>query len=511
MILLKFSYFRLQNQKSTVMSFIKDKIIYEGLTFDDVLLVPAYSEVMPRDVDISSMFTRNIRLRTPVVSAAMDTVTEEELAIAIAREGGIGVIHKNMSVEKQASQVKKVKRAENVMIDDPITINLKATVGEALNLMSEYRIGGIPVIDDKGILKGIVTTRDLRFETSRSRKITEVMTTKLITTDHQTNLEAASRILQKHKIEKLPMVDETGKLTGLITYKDITKTKDRPNSCKDEKGRLRVAAAVGISSDTMQRVEALIAANVDAIAVDTAHGHTSAVIRILRDIKRNFPSTDVIAGNIATAEAARRLTDEGADALKVGIGPGSICTTRVIAGVGIPQLSAIYNVAKAVEGTGIPVIADGGIRYSGDIIKALAAGADSVMAGSLFAGVEESPGETIIYNGRKFKTYRGMGSVEAMQHGSKDRYFQDVEDDIKKLVPEGITARVPFKGNLSEVIYQMNGGLRSGMGYLGAKDISVLKKESRFVRITNSGIVESHPHDVSITRESPNYSRKSFE
>ncbi|MDX9812664.1 MAG: IMP dehydrogenase [Bacteroidales bacterium] len=493
------------------MSFIKDKVIYEGLTFDDVLLIPAYSEVMPREVDISSMFTRNIRLRTPVISAAMDTVTEDELAIAIAREGGIGVIHKNMSVERQASQVRKVKRAENVMIDDPITINLEGTVGEALGLMNEYRIGGIPVIDDKGILKGIVTTRDLRFENSRSKKITEVMTTNLITTNHKTNLEAASRILQKHKIEKLPMVDETGKLTGLITYKDITKIRDRPNSCKDEKGRLMVAAAVGISSDTMQRVEALINASVDAIAVDTAHGHTGAVIRILRDIKRNFPAIDVIAGNIATAEAAKRLAGEGADALKVGIGPGSICTTRVIAGVGIPQLSAIYNVSKAVEGSGIPVIADGGIRYSGDIIKALAAGADSIMAGSLFAGVEESPGETIIYNGRKFKSYRGMGSVEAMNHGSKDRYFQDMEDDIKKLVPEGITARVPFKGSMAEVIYQMTGGLRSGMGYLGAKNISVLKKESRFVRITNSGIIESHPHDVSITRESPNYSRKSFE
>jgi len=493
------------------MSFIKDKVIYEGLTFDDVLLIPAYSEVMPREVDISSMFTRNIRLRTPVISAAMDTVTEDELAIAIAREGGIGVIHKNMSVERQASQVRKVKRAENVMIDDPITINLEGTVGEALGLMNEYRIGGIPVIDDNGILKGIVTTRDLRFENSRSKKITEVMTTNLITTNHKTNLEAASRILQKHKIEKLPMVDETGKLTGLITYKDITKIRDRPNSCKDEKGRLMVAAAVGISSDTMQRVEALINASVDAIAVDTAHGHTGAVIRILRDIKRNFPAIDVIAGNIATAEAAKRLAGEGADALKVGIGPGSICTTRVIAGVGIPQLSAIYNVSKAVEGSGIPVIADGGIRYSGDIIKALAAGADSIMAGSLFAGVEESPGETIIYNGRKFKSYRGMGSVEAMNHGSKDRYFQDMEDDIKKLVPEGITARVPFKGSMAEVIYQMTGGLRSGMGYLGAKNISVLKKESRFVRITNSGIIESHPHDVSITRESPNYSRKSFE
>jgi IMP dehydrogenase len=416
-----------------------------------------------------------------------------------------------MSVEKQASQVKRVKRAENVMIFDPITIGLEASVGEAMNLMSEYRIGGIPVIDSNGILKGIVTNRDLRFENNRAKKITEVMTTNLITTNHQTTLQAAARILQKHKIEKLPMIDESGKLIGLITYKDITKTNDRPNSCKDDKGRLRVAAAVGIASDTLQRVEALINAGVDAIVIDTAHAHTKSVIRILREIKKVYPSVEIVAGNIGTAEAAKMLANEGADAVKVGIGPGSICTTRVIAGVGIPQLSAIYNVAKAIDGSGIPVIADGGIRYSGDIIKALASGADSIMAGSLFAGVEESPGDTIIYNGRKFKAYRGMGSIEAMQQGSKDRYFQDMEDDIRKLVPEGIEARVPFKGNLSEVIYQMMGGLRSGMGYLGARNIAFLKKESKFVRITHSGIIESHPHDVTITRESPNYSRKSFE
>jgi IMP dehydrogenase len=493
------------------MSIFEDKIIYEGLTFDDVLLIPSYSEVLPREVDLSSMFTRNIRINTPIVSAAMDTVTEDDLAIAIAREGGMGVIHKNMTIEKQAAQVKRVKRAENVMIFDPITISLEATVAEAMNLMSEYKIGGIPVVDKNGILKGIVTNRDLRFENNRARPITEVMTTNLITTNHHTNLEAAARILQKHKIEKLPMIDEEGKLTGLITYKDITKTKDRPSSCKDDKGRLRVAGAVGIAADTLLRVEALINASVDAISIDTAHAHTKSVINILKEIKKNFPSIDVIAGNIGTAEAAKRLADEGADAVKVGIGPGSICTTRVVAGVGIPQLSAIYNVAKAIEGSGIPVIADGGIRYSGDIIKAIAAGADSIMAGSLFAGVEESPGETIIYNGRKFKAYRGMGSIEAMQQGSKDRYFQDMEDDLNKLVPEGIAARVPYKGTLAEVIYQMTGGLRSGMGYIGAKDIATLKRDGKFVRVTNSGIIESHPHDVTITRESPNYSRKSFE
>jgi IMP dehydrogenase len=493
------------------MSFIKDKVLFEGLTFDDVLLIPSFSEVLPREVDISSMFSRNIRINTPVVSAAMDTVTEADLAIAIAQEGGIGVIHKNMTIEKQASQVKKVKRAENVMIYDPVTINLEATVAEALNLMNEYRIGGILVVDNHGILKGIVTNRDLRFESNYSRKITQVMTTNLITSDHQTNLETAARILQKHKIEKLPIVDEKGKLIGLITYKDITKTKDRPNSCKDDKGRLRVAGAVGIAADTLERVEALVNANADAIVVDTAHGHTKSVAGILSDIKKSYPRIDVVAGNIGTADAAKKLADAGADGLKVGIGPGSICTTRVVAGVGIPQLSAIYNVSKALEGSGIPVIADGGIRYSGDIIKAIAAGADSIMAGSLFAGVEESPGDTIIYNGRKFKAYRGMGSIEAMQQGSKDRYYQDVEDDIKKLVPEGIEARVPFKGNLSEVIYQMMGGLRAGMGYLGAPNIAVLKKDAKFVRITHSGIIESHPHDVTITREAPNYSRKSFE
>jgi IMP dehydrogenase len=493
------------------MSFLKDKVLYEGLTFDDVLLIPAYSEILPREVDISSMFSRNIRINTPIVSAAMDTVTEADLAIAIAQEGGIGVIHKNMTIEKQASQIKRVKRAENVMIYDPITINLEATVAEALKLMNEYRIGGILVVDNNGILKGIVTNRDLRFESNYSRKITQVMTTNLITTTHQTNLDAASRILQKHKIEKLPIVDESGKLVGLITYKDITKAKDRPNSCKDDKGRLRVAGAVGIAANTMERVEALINANADAIVIDTAHGHTKSVIGILRDIKKSYPHIDVVAGNIGTSTAAKKLAEAGADGLKVGIGPGSICTTRVIAGVGIPQISAVYDVSKAVEGSGIPVIADGGIRYSGDIIKALAAGADSIMAGSLFAGVEESPGDTIIYNGRKFKAYRGMGSIEAMQQGSKDRYYQDVEDDIKKLVPEGIEARVPFKGNLAEVIYQMTGGLRAGMGYLGARNISALQKDAKFVRITHSGIIESHPHDVTITREAPNYSRKSFE
>lgn len=493
------------------MSFLEDKIVYEGLTFDDVLILPAYSEVLPREVDLSSMFSRNIPINTPIVSAAMDTVTEADMAIAIAREGGIGVIHKNMSIEKQASQVKRVKRAENVMISDPITINLNATIAEAIHLMLEYKIGGIPVIDENGLLKGIVTNRDLRFENNHNRKITEVMTSKLITTNHQTDLKAAARILRKHKIEKLPMVDENGKLVGLITYKDITKAKDRPNSCKDEKGRLRVCAAVGIASNTMQRVEALLAASADAIVIDTAHAHTKSVISILKDIKKNFPGTEVVVGNIGTGDAAKKLVQEGADAVKVGIGPGSICTTRVVAGVGVPQLSAIYNVANAIEGSGVPVIADGGIRYSGDIIKAIAAGADSIMTGSLFAGVEESPGETIIYSGRKFKAYRGMGSLEAMQEGSKDRYFQDVEEDIKKLVPEGIAARVPYKGNLAEVIYQMTGGLRAGMGYVGAKNIITLKKESKFVRITNSGIIESHPHGVSITKESPNYSRKVVE
>ncbi len=493
------------------MSFFEDKLQFEGLTFDDVLLLPAYSEVLPRDVNISSRFSRNILINTPIVSAAMDTVTEADLAIAIAREGGIGVIHKNMTIEEQAAQVKKVKRAESVMIFDPITIGVEGTVANALELMREYHIGGIPVIKDDGSLVGIVTNRDLRFEKNYSRKISEIMTTKLITTNHHTDLNAAAEILRKHKIEKLPIVDEKGKLIGLVTYKDITKAKDRPNSCKDEKGRLRAAAAVGIAANTLERVEALVFAGVDAIAIDTAHGHTQSVISTLKEVKKRFSGIDVVVGNIGTAEAARRLVDEGADGVKVGIGPGSICTTRIIAGVGVPQLSAIYNVAKAIEGSGVPVIADGGIRYSGDIVKAIAAGADSIMAGSLFAGVEESPGETIIFNGRKFKTYRGMGSIEAMQQGSKDRYFQDMEDDITKLVPEGIAARVAYKGTLSEVIYQFLGGLRSGMGYCGAPDIATLKREGRFVRVTSAGITESHPHDVTITREAPNYSRKTNE
>jgi len=493
------------------MSFLDEKILYEGLTFDDVLLIPGYSEVLPREVDLSSRFTRNIMLNAPVVSAAMDTVTEAEMAIAIAREGGIGVIHKNMSVEKQAAQVKIVKRAENVMIYDPVTIHDNANVAEAISLMNEYHIGGIPVVDANRVLRGIVTNRDLRFEKNYSRKIKEVMTTNLITTDLNTNLEKAAKILQKHKIEKLPIVDQNGVLIGLITYKDITKANDRPNSCKDDKGRLRVAAAVGIASDTLQRVEALVNAQVDAVSIDTAHGHTRGVISILKEIRKAYPGLQIIAGNIGTAEAARKLVDEGADALKVGIGPGSICTTRIIAGVGIPQLSAIYNVASAVKGSGVPVIADGGIRYSGDIVKALAAGADTIMAGSLFAGVEESPGETIIFSGRKFKSYRGMGSIEAMQMGSKDRYFQDVEDDIGKLVPEGIAARVPYKGTLSEVVFQLIGGLRAGMGYCGAKNIFTLQKTAKFVKVTGSGVIESHPHDVTITREAPNYSRKSVE
>jgi IMP dehydrogenase len=493
------------------MSFIEEKILFEGLTFDDVLLLPAYSEVLPRDVDVSSPLTRSIILKAPIVSAAMDTVTEAQMAIAIAREGGIGVIHKNMSIEKQAAQVKSVKRAENVMITDPVTIHEDAVVGDALELMSEFKIGGIPVVDNNRLLKGIVTNRDLRFENNYNKSIREVMTTKLITIDHQTNLEDAARILQKYKIEKLPILNEEGKLFGLITYKDITKAADRPNRCKDEKGRLRVAAAVGIAADTLIRAEALINAGVDAISIDTAHGHTKGVIHILREIKRNYPGTEIIAGNIGTAEAAKKLVDEGADAVKVGIGPGSICTTRVIAGVGVPQLSAIFNVANAIAGSGVPVIADGGVRYSGDIVKAIAAGADTIMAGSLFAGVEESPGETIIFSGRQFKSYRGMGSIEAMQEGSKDRYFQDIEDDIKKLVPEGIAARVPYKGTLAEVIYQIIGGLRAGMGYCGAPNIKALQSDSKFVKMTNSGVIESHPHDVSITREAPNYSRKSVE
>ena len=489
------------------MSFFTDKILFEGLTFDDVLLVPAYSEVLPRNVSLSTMFSRNIKLNVPIVSAAMDTVTESIMAIAIAREGGIGVIHKNMDIEEQAKQVKTVKRAENGMIYDPVTIRVTATVEHAQHLMAEYKIGGIPVVDEQHRLVGIVTNRDLRFEEEVNRPILEVMTKEnIITATVGTTLESAANILQQHKIEKLPVVDDAHHLIGLLTYKDITKAKDRPNACKDEFGRLRVAAAVGISHDTLARIEALVKADVDAVIIDTAHGHHSNIFETLKKAKKQFRHTDIIAGNIATNVAAVMLAEAGADGVKVGIGPGSICTTRIVAGVGVPQLSAIYNVAEAVKSYGIPVIADGGLRYSGDIVKALAAGAHSIMAGSLLAGVDESPGETIIYNGRKYKSYRGMGSIEAMQHGSKDRYFQDMEDDIKKLVPEGIEARVPYKGTLSEVVYQLIGGLRAGMGYCGAADIGALHN-AKFVRITNSGIEESHPHDVTITREAPNYSR----
>jgi IMP dehydrogenase len=492
---------------NTAMTQLANKIIFEALTFDDVLLVPSYSEVLPKEVDITSQLTRNIKLNAPIVSAAMDTVTESILAIAIAREGGIGVIHKNMSVEEQAKQVKTVKRAENGMIYDPITIRPNANVGDALTLMKEYKIGGIPVVDGQHKLVGIVTNRDLRFEHELKRPIKEIMTKEnLVTTSQHTTLEMAADILQNYKIEKLPVVDDHYKLIGLITYKDITKARDRPNACKDTMGRLRVAAAVGVTKDTLERIEALVKSDVDAIVIDTAHGHSLRVIEILKKAKKKFSSLDIIVGNIATAEAALALVKAGADGVKVGIGPGSICTTRVIAGVGVPQLSAIFNVSGALKDTGVPVIADGGIRYSGDIVKAIAAGASSIMAGSLFAGVEESPGETIIYNGRKYKSYRGMGSIEAMQQGSGDRYFQDSEDDILKLVPEGIVAQVPFKGSLSEVVYQMIGGLRAGMGYCGAGSIPELMN-ARFVRVTSSGITESHPHDVNITREAPNYSR----
>lgn len=480
----------------------------EGLTFDDVLLVPSYSEVFPRNVDISTNFTRNIVLPTPIVSAAMDTVTESSLAIAIAQEGGIGVLHKNMSIEAQANEIRKVKRSESGMIQDPVTLKANATVGDALSLMKEHSIGGIPVIDDANMLKGIITNRDLRFEKKMSRPVSEVMTIEnLITAQKQTDLVEAENILQKFKIEKLPVVDADFKLIGLITFKDIIKTKVKPNACKDEYGRLRVAAAVGVTGDTMERVAALVKASVDAIIIDTAHGHSKGVIDTLKSVKKEYPELEVVVGNIATKEAATDLVKAGADAVKVGIGPGSICTTRVIAGVGVPQLSAIMEVAGALKGTGVPMIADGGIRFSGDIVKALAAGADSIMAGSMFAGTEESPGETIIYEGRRFKSYRGMGSIEAMQQGSKDRYFQDMEEDIKKLVPEGISGRVPYKGKIAEIIYQMIGGLRAGMGYCGSSNLDKLK-DARFTRVTSAGVVESHPHDVFITREAPNYSRK---
>ncbi len=485
----------------------EEKFAGEGLTYDDVLLLPAYSEVLPREADISSYFTRNIPIHTPVITAAMDTVTEYKMAIAIAGEGGIGVLHKNMTIKQQAEQVRRVKRHESGMIQDPVTLPETARVSDALKVMREHKIGGIPVVTDKRVLVGIVTNRDLRFEKNMNRKISEVMTRdKIITANKGTNLAAAERILEKYKIEKLPVVDKNRVLAGLITYKDIQKVRLHPHACKDEYGRLRVAAAIGITADMYERADALVNAGVDAVVIDTAHGHSRKVMEELKNAKKKYPHLEVVAGNIATAEAATALAKAGADAVKVGIGPGSICTTRVIAGIGVPQLTAIYNVAGALKGTGIPIIADGGIRYTGDIVKAIAAGASSVMAGSLFAGVEESPGETVIYEGRRFKTYRGMGSLEAMQHGSKDRYFQDAEDDIKKLVPEGISGRVPYKGPLTEVIYQIVGGLRAGMGYCGAREIKSLQK-ARFIRITNAGMAESHPHDIFITSEAPNYSR----
>lgn len=488
-------------------SFFDEKVIAEGLTYDDVLLVPAYSEVLPRQTRLNTRFSRNIELQIPFVSAAMDTVTESEMAIAIAREGGIGVIHKNMSIEDQAKQVSKVKRAENGMIYDPITIKRGSPVGQALRLMEEYHIGGIPVVDEEGKLVGIVTNRDLRFENNMSKLVDDVMTSQnLVTTTTQTDLRSATRILQENKIEKLPVVDIDGKLIGLITYRDIVKTKDKPMACKDAKGRLRVAAGVGVTADTLERMEALIAAGVDAIVIDTAHGHSKGVVDRLCEAKASFKGVDIIVGNVATGEAALMLARAGADAIKVGIGPGSICTTRVVAGVGVPQLSAIYDVSQALRGTGIPMIADGGLRYSGDVVKALAAGGDSVMIGSLVAGTEESPGETIILNGRKFKTYRGMGSLEAMENGSKDRYFQAEVVETKKLVPEGIAGRVPYKGTVEEVLYQLVGGLRSGMGYCGAATIEALHN-AKFTRITAAGVMESHPHDVTITSEAPNYSR----
>ncbi|WP_034922376.1 IMP dehydrogenase [Gillisia sp. CAL575] len=484
------------------------KIVGEGLTYDDVLLVPAYSEVLPRDVSIRTKFTKNITINVPIISAAMDTVTESKMAIAMAREGGIGVLHKNMSIDEQALKVRKVKRAESGMIIDPVTLPLSAKVQDAKNNMKEHSIGGIPIVDEAGKLLGIVTNRDLRFEKNNNRPISEVMTSEnLVTVSEGTSLEEAEVILQKNKIEKLPVVNDQDILIGLITFRDITKLTLKPNANKDSYGRLRVAAAIGVTADSVERASALVKAGVDAIIIDTAHGHTKGVVEVLKNIKAKFPELEVVVGNIATAEAAKYLVDAGADAVKVGIGPGSICTTRVVAGVGFPQFSAVLEVAAALKGTGIPVIADGGIRYTGDIPKAIAAGADCVMLGSLLAGTKESPGETIIYEGRKFKSYRGMGSVEAMKQGSKDRYFQDVEDDIKKLVPEGIVGRVPYKGELEESIHQFVGGLRAGMGYCGAKDIETLKETGKFVKITSSGINESHPHDVAITNESPNYSR----
>ena len=488
------------------MSFIDEKVAQEGVTFDDVLLIPAYSEVTPNMVKLGTRFSRNINLNIPLVSAAMDTVTEVEMAIAIARQGGIGVIHKNMSIENQAAMVRKVKRAESGMIYDPITISRTETVGDALRLMEENHIGGIPVVDEENHLVGIVTNRDLRFQTDMTLPISEVMTHENLVTTTNPNLSEASEILLRHKIEKLPVVDEANHLVGLITYRDITKIQDYPNACKDSKGRLRVAAGVGVTSDTLDRVKALVEAGVDAVVIDTAHGHSANVTNTLKAVKEAFPQIDVLVGNIATAEAAEYLINAGADGIKVGIGPGSICTTRIVAGVGVPQLSAIFDAAKVAHKHGVPVIADGGLRYSGDIVKALAAGGDCVMMGSMLAGVEESPGETIIYNGRKFKAYRGMGSIEAMRAGSKDRYFQSEKTDSSKFVPEGIVARVPYKGTLAETVYQLIGGLRSGMGYCGAPDIDTLHN-AKFVRITSAGVAENHPHDVTITKEAPNYTR----
>ncbi len=490
-------------------SFIADKIVMDGLTYDDVLLIPAYSEVLPKTVELRTRFSRNIELNIPFVTAAMDTVTESQMAIAIAREGGIGVIHKNMTIEDQARHVAIVKRAENGMIYDPVTIRRGKTVKDALDMMAEFNIGGIPVVDEDNRLVGIVTNRDLRFERHLDRKIDEVMTCEnLVTTTQQADLTAAAQILQENKIEKLPVVDKDNHLVGLITYKDITKAKDKPMACKDSKGRLRVAAGVGVTADTLERMQALVDAGADAIVIDTAHGHSKYVIEKLVEAKKSFPQVDIVVGNVATGEAARLLVDNGADAVKVGIGPGSICTTRVVAGVGVPQLSAVYDVYSALKGTGVPLIADGGLRYSGDVVKALAAGGSSVMIGSLVAGTEESPGETIIFNGRKFKSYRGMGSLEAMEqkNGSKDRYFQGDTKEAKKLVPEGIAGRVPYKGTVQEVVYQMVGGLRSGMGYCGAQSIEKLH-DAKFTRITNAGVMESHPHDIAITSEAPNYSR----
>ncbi|MBQ4503610.1 MAG: IMP dehydrogenase [Alistipes sp.] len=488
------------------MSFLSERVQQEGLTFDDVLLVPAYSEVLPREVSVKSRFSRNITLNIPIVSAAMDTVTEAPMAIAIAREGGIGVIHKNMSIAEQAAQVRRVKRAENGMIYDPVTITGEQSVGDALALMRENKIGGIPVVDSNRMLVGIVTNRDLRFQKDMTRKIAEVMTSENLVTITNPEAEDVTDVLLRNKIEKLPVVDAEGHLVGLITYKDLTKVQDHPNACKDSKGRLRVAAGVGVTADSMERVDALVAESVDAVVLDSAHGHSKNIVTLLKRIKEKYPHLDVVVGNIATAEAARYLAENGADGIKVGIGPGSICTTRIIAGVGVPQLTAIFDVSSAVKDMDVAVIADGGLRYSGDIVKALAAGGDCVMCGSMFAGTEEAPGETIIYNGRKFKTYRGMGSIDAMKAGSTDRYFQDGETATNKLVPEGIVGRVPFKGALNETVYQLIGGIRSGMGYCGAKDLATLRT-ARFIRVTASGVIENHPHDITITRETPNYTR----